>query len=106
MSLLTHWHYLVVIILLLIGLYAVIARDNLVKKIMGLNLFQVAVIMLYVSMGKVEEGTAPILDHGHLPEGFEATEASLEDAYLVLMHSDTHTAPNASLALAGAGGEA
>ncbi|MCP4873306.1 MAG: cation:proton antiporter subunit C [Proteobacteria bacterium] len=63
--------YWMAIVLMMVGLYTVIARDNLVKKIMGLNLFQVAVIMLYVSMGKVEEGTAPILDHGHLPEGFQ-----------------------------------
>ncbi len=68
MSLLTHWHYLVVIILLLIGLYAVIARDNLVKKIMGLNIFQSAVIMLYVALGKVAGGTAPITPGGVGPD--------------------------------------
>ena len=62
--------YWMAIVLMMVGLYTVIARDNLVKKIMGLNLFQVAVIMLYVSMGKIEEGTAPILVDGHLPEGF------------------------------------
>ncbi|MDD9969913.1 MAG: cation:proton antiporter subunit C [Myxococcales bacterium] len=55
------WHYWVVIVLMMIGLYTVIARDNLVKKVMGLNLFQVSVIMFYVSMGKVEGGTAPIV---------------------------------------------
>ena len=54
------WHYWVVIVLMMIGLYIVIARDNLVKKVMGLNIFQVAVIMFYVSMGKVDGGTAPI----------------------------------------------
>lgn len=54
------WHYWVVIILMMIGLYIVIARDNLVKKVMGLNIFQVSVIMFYVAMGKVEDGTAPI----------------------------------------------
>jgi multicomponent Na+:H+ antiporter subunit C len=58
--------YWLSIVLMMVGLYTVIARDNLVKKIMGLNLFQVAVIMFYVSMGKIEGGTAPILgDHGH-----------------------------------------
>ena len=54
------WHYWVVIILMMIGLYIVIARDNLVKKVMGLNIFQASVIMFYVAMGKVNEGTAPI----------------------------------------------
>ena len=58
------WNYWVVIVLMMIGLYIVIARDNLVKKMMGLTIFQVAAIMLYVSMGKVAGGTAPILPAG------------------------------------------
>ena len=58
------WHYWVVIILMMLGLYIVIARGNLVKKVMGLNIFQVSVIMFYVSMAKVSGGTAPIVpDH-------------------------------------------
>lgn len=59
------WNYWACIALMMIGLYTVIARDNLVKKMMGLNIFQVAVIMLYVSMGKITGGTAPILVGGH-----------------------------------------
>ncbi len=58
------WNYWAVIILMMTGLYIVIARDNLVKKMMGLNIFQVAAIMFYVSMGKVEGGTAPIIPPG------------------------------------------
>jgi len=54
------WHYWIVIVLMMLGLYAVIARGHLVKKIMGLNIFQGSVIMFYVAMGKVEGGTAPI----------------------------------------------
>jgi len=54
------WHYWVVIILMMIGLYTVIARDHLVKKVMGLNIFQSSVILFYVAMGKVNGGTAPI----------------------------------------------
>ena len=54
------WHYWVVTILMMIGLYIVIARDNLVKRVMGLNIFQASVILFYVAMGKVEGGTAPI----------------------------------------------
>ncbi len=60
-NLLGLWNYQVVIVLMMIGLYIVIARDNLVKKMMGLNIFQVAAIMFYVSMGKVTGGTAPII---------------------------------------------
>ena len=58
------WHYCAVIILMMIGLYIVIARGNLVKKVMGLSIFQVSVIMFYVSIGKIEGGTAPIIPEG------------------------------------------
>ena len=63
-SLLGHWNYLAVITLMMIGLYIAISRGNLVKKIMGINIFQASVILLYVSMGKVRGGTAPILIEG------------------------------------------
>ena len=56
-----HLNYWLFVILMLTGLYIVVARGNLLKKIVGLNLFQVAVFMLYISMGKVDDGTAPIL---------------------------------------------
>ncbi|NBR79007.1 MAG: Na+/H+ antiporter subunit C [Alphaproteobacteria bacterium] len=59
--LLTHWNYFLVIVLMMLGFYAVIARGNMVKKMVGLNIFQTSVFMLYISMGKVGEGTAPIL---------------------------------------------
>ena len=59
------WHYWAAIVLMMVGLYIVIARENLVKKMMGLNIFQVSVIMLYVAMGKVRGGTAPILVENH-----------------------------------------
>ena len=60
----SHWNYLAVITLMMIGLYIMISRGNLVKKIMGMNVFQTSVILLYVSMGKVTGGTAPILIEG------------------------------------------
>ncbi|WP_420561817.1 cation:proton antiporter subunit C [Tepidicaulis sp.] len=56
-----HYNYWMVIVLMMIGLYIVVSRGNLVKKIVGLNLFQTAVFMLYISMGKIIGGTAPIL---------------------------------------------
>jgi multicomponent Na+:H+ antiporter subunit C len=60
----THWNYFATITLMMIGLYIMISRGNLVKKIMGMNIFQTSVILLYVSMGKVYGGTAPILFDG------------------------------------------
>jgi len=49
---------------MMIGFYIVIAHGNLIKKIVGLNVFQVSVFLLYITMGKVEGGTAPILAEG------------------------------------------
>lgn len=59
------FNYWVVIVLMMTGLYVVIARSNLVKKVIGLSVFQSAVVMFYVSMGKVAGGTAPILPQAH-----------------------------------------
>ena len=55
------FNYWAAIALMMIGFYIVIAQGNLVKKIVGLNIFQVAVFVFYISMGKVKGGTAPIL---------------------------------------------
>lgn len=64
MELLGHFNYWVVIFLMMTGFYVVIARGNLVKKIVGLNLFQTSVFILYISMGKIIGGSAPILADG------------------------------------------
>ena len=56
--------YWIIIALMMMGLYIVIAHGNLVKKIVGLNVFQVSVFLLYITMAKVEGGTAPILAEG------------------------------------------
>ena len=55
-----HINYWLFIVLMMTGFYIVVARGNYVKKIVGLNIFQVAVFMLYISIGKVTGGTAPI----------------------------------------------
>ncbi len=61
-NLLGQFNYWAVIVLMMIGFYIVIARDNLVKKLIGLNIFQVSVFILYISMGYLRGGTAPIHD--------------------------------------------
>lgn len=55
------FNYWVVIVLMMSGFYIVISSDNLIKKIVGLNIFQTSVFILYISVGKVIGGTAPIL---------------------------------------------
>ena len=57
------FNYWVVIFLMMVGFYTLIARSNLVKKLIGLNLFQTSVFILYISMGKITGGTAPIFLH-------------------------------------------
>jgi len=59
-----HYNYWIVIILMMIGFYVIISSRNLVKKVIGINLFQTSVIMFYVSMGKIRGGTAPIIQEG------------------------------------------
>jgi len=55
------YNYWMIFILMMIGLYVLMAKQNLVKKIIGLNIFQGAVILFYITLGKVRGGTAPIL---------------------------------------------
>jgi multicomponent Na+:H+ antiporter subunit C len=57
-----HYSYFVTILLLMVGLFIVIARSNLIKKLIGLGLFQTAVYLLYIAPGKLIGGTAPIVD--------------------------------------------
>ena len=64
------YNYWVFALLLMIGLYAVIAKPNLVKKLLGLSIFQSAVFLLYISMAKVEGGTAAIIQHTAEPQIF------------------------------------
>lgn len=64
MALLGIYHYWVFAVLLMIGFYAVVVKRNLIKKLLGLSIFQSAVFLLYITMDKVEGGTAPIFQDG------------------------------------------
>tara|TARA_R110002096_G_scaffold27831_5_gene84625 strand:+ start:960 stop:1472 length:513 start_codon:yes stop_codon:yes gene_type:complete len=61
-----HFNFWIYVILMMIGLWAVIAKNNLIKKLIGLSIFQTAIILFYVSLGVKENSTIPILDH-HAP---------------------------------------
>ena len=58
------YNYWVVVVLMMIGFYIVIAHGNLVKKIVGLSIFQTSVFIFYISMAKIDGATAPILADG------------------------------------------
>ncbi len=62
--LVSHYNYWIVIFLMMVGFYILISRGNLIKKIVGLNVFQTSVFMLYITLGKISGGTPPILTEG------------------------------------------
>ena len=59
-----YFNYWIVIALMMAGLYTVAASGNLVKKVIGLNIFQTSVFLFFISVGKVSGGTAPIIAEG------------------------------------------
>ena len=61
MQLASIWNYLIVIFLMMMGLFIVISHENLVKKLVGLSIFQTSVFLFYITLGRVSGGTAPIL---------------------------------------------
>ncbi len=65
MTLIGHYNYWIVFFLMMSGLYVVMVSTNLVKKIIGLNIFQTSVFIMYISIGKIADGTAPILGEGY-----------------------------------------
>ena len=60
--LIDHFNYFIIIFLMVPGLYVVVARGNMIKKLVGLSLFQTSVYLLYLSPGKILGGTPPIID--------------------------------------------
>lgn len=61
MSLASHYSYWVTVFLMIAGLYIVVSRDNLMKKLIGLGILQTSVYLLYIAPGKLIGGTAPII---------------------------------------------
>ena len=64
MTWLAHYPYYIVVFLMMAGLYALMSRDNLIKKLIGLSIFQTSVSIFYILLGKVDGGIAPILRDG------------------------------------------
>jgi len=63
-KLMVNFNYLVSIILFLIGLYTTIAKPNMIKKLMGLNIMETSVFLLVISIGTVKGGKVPIMVEG------------------------------------------
>jgi len=79
---LAKYNYWIYVLLMMIGLYAMVAKNNLVKKVIGMSIFQSAIIVFYVSAGAKRGGTIPIIEHGH-NHGHEAAEHAINAASYV-----------------------
>jgi multicomponent Na+:H+ antiporter subunit C len=62
LSFVDHYNYVITIFLMVTGLYIVVSRSNMVKKLIGLSIFQTSVYLLYLEPAKIVGGTAPIID--------------------------------------------
>lgn len=65
MEIVAHFNHWITVFLMVAGLYIVVARGNMVKKLIGLAIFQTSVYLLYISPGKIIGGTAPIIAEGY-----------------------------------------
>jgi len=91
---LDHYNYWIIILLMMGGLYILFESQNLIKRLVGLSIFQTSVIVLYVTLGKVAGGTAPIFVGG----GHHGDEHGDETA-----HGDYATAHGPEAAVASHG---
>ncbi len=64
------YNYWVAIVLMLVGFYAMIAKDNLIKKIIGLYIFQTSIFLFYISLGDITGGTEPIISEEMIAQGY------------------------------------
>ena len=76
--LVANYNYLAYALLMTIGLYAMVARNNLVRKLIGMSIFQTAIILFYVSIGTKFDATIPIIEHGH---GVESAHQAINAAH-------------------------
>jgi multicomponent Na+:H+ antiporter subunit C len=72
---LPHFNFWIYVILMMIGMYAMITKNNLIKKVIGMSIFQTAIILFYVSLGAKEGAKIPILVGDAIPHGAEHGEA-------------------------------
>jgi len=77
-AIISHYNYWIYILLMMIGLYAMLAKNNLIKKVIGMSIFQTAIIVFYVSTSAKKHATIPIIAHGH---GHEAVGAAIDAAH-------------------------
>ncbi len=95
------YNYWLYIVLMMIGLYAMIAKNNLIKKLVGMNIFQTAIILFYVSIGFKHDATIPIIQGAHGGHGAAETAIKAADYINPLPHVLMLTAIVVSVATFG-----
>lgn len=83
---LSQFNYVVVIILMMVGLYVVFASRNLIKKLVGLSVFQTSVFLLYITISKISGGQPPILVDDHASSGEVLVAAATKGAAAQAAH--------------------
>ena len=77
----SHFNYVAVIVLMMMGLFIVFSSGNLIKRMIGLAVFQTSTGLFYISLGKVSGGTAPIVVGAQSADG-QALAAALDPQYV------------------------
>ncbi|MCP4022626.1 MAG: cation:proton antiporter subunit C [Desulfobacteraceae bacterium] len=95
------YNYWLYVILMMIGLYAMIAKNNLIKKLVGMNIFQTAIILFYVSIGYKKDATIPIIEGAHGGHGASGAAIHAADYINPLPHVLMLTAIVVSVATFG-----
>ena len=72
----SHYNYWMYIGLMMVGFYAMMVKRNLIKKIIGMNIFQSAIILFYISISVKKGASVPILEHAHEGHGAVAHAAA------------------------------
>lgn len=88
-----YFNFWVYVILMMIGLWALIAKNNLIKKLIGLSIFQTAIILFYVSLGVKGGSTIPILDHHGDHHEESSAEAGHHKEEVAEIHVEEGTVP-------------
>jgi len=81
------YNYWIVIFLMMTGFYIVLARKNLIKSVIGLNIFQTSVFLLYITIGKVDGGTAPIIPPEVVAAKAHAAHSHAGDSHALDSHA-------------------
>ncbi len=89
-TLFSQFNYIAVIILMMVGLYVVFASRNLIKKLVGLSVFQTSVFLLYITISKVSGGQPPILVEDHVSSDEALAAAATQAASIEAAHGGAH----------------